>query len=80
MKNAGATTLCAKAPSPQKAATRSPSFTAAAGGRAAHDSPDLAAGHEGEGWLELVEPARLQQLGEGDPGGVHLDRAFPRPA
>ncbi len=44
-----------------------------AGGSTAHDAPDLASRHEGEGRLELVEAASLQQLREGDPRGVHLD-------
>jgi len=41
--------------------------------RAAHHAADLAAGHEGQRRLDLVLAARLQQLGEGDAGRVHVD-------
>ena len=37
------------------------------------DARDLAAGHERQVRLDLVEPARLQHLGERDAGGVDVD-------
>ncbi len=42
-------------------------------GRAAHHSCNLAARHERQRRFELVLAARLQHLGERDPGGVHVD-------
>jgi hypothetical protein len=44
-----------------------------AGRRAAHDSRDLAAGDERQWRSDLVEAARLQQLGERDAGRVDVD-------
>ena len=35
---------------------------------------DLRAGDEREGWLDLVEPASLQHLGEGDAGRADADQ------
>ena len=41
--------------------------------RTAHDAGHLAARHERQRRLELVLPARLQHLGEGDARGAHVD-------
>ena len=41
--------------------------------RPPHDARHLAAGHERQVRLDLVEPARLQHLGERDARGADLD-------
>ena len=50
---------------------------AAPGGDAAYDAGDLAAGHERQRRFDLIFAASLQQLGERDPRGVHLDDDAP---
>ena len=42
-------------------------------GRALHGPRDLAAGDEGKRRLDLVQAPRLQHLGKGDAGGMHVD-------
>ena len=50
-----------------------------AGGRAANDTRDLTAGNEWQRRFDLILAAGLQQLGERDPGAVHVDQDAARP-